>query len=89
MQKDREFFHLVNRAIFVNPFSDERIDLDKKIVQLSDNRHSKDRVDRITQEVVNKIEAMKRGGKLTIGDFANDDKLLKLISDALIERAHF
>ena len=74
--KEREFFSLVNRAIFSNPFSDERAEIDVKIAGLSPGVSREDPLNKAIAEVKASVERLEEEGKGTINLFSGDDRTL-------------
>ncbi|MCP4353907.1 MAG: sigma-54-dependent Fis family transcriptional regulator [Desulfobacterales bacterium] len=73
---DREFFSLVREATFVNPFSDERVELDLKIGGLSSNLPTPERIAILTGEVHNRVKNLEKNGRVTITQFSGEDRSL-------------
>ncbi len=71
--KERNFFSLVSRTAFTNPFSDERKHLDLEIAALPPEASSgKDR-ERVIQTVSREMEPFERQGRANIKLFSGDD----------------
>jgi hypothetical protein len=68
---DREFFELVSRAAFVNPFSDERDALDRRIAQAEGD--DPDLLARLLARVEARLRALEAEGPLSSEAFAADD----------------
>ncbi|MGA1791251.1 MAG: sigma-54-dependent transcriptional regulator [bacterium] len=75
-QEEREFFSLVNRAVFANPFSDERVALDLEIARLSPHVSGQDRVAKTIEEVASRIRRIEREAKIDIHRFTGDDRAI-------------
>lgn len=75
-QEEREFFSLVNRAVFANPFSDERVALDLEIARLSPNVSQWDRVAKTIEEVASRIKRIEREAKIDIHRFTGQDRTI-------------
>ena len=69
--KEREFFELVSRAAFVNPFSDERDALDVRIAQTEGD--DPDLIVRLIHRVETRLSALEAKGDLAPEAFAWDD----------------
>ncbi len=69
--EDREFFQLVSRAAYVNPFSDERDALDHAIAETEGNDPSL--VDRLVARVEQRLLALDQRGELDPDAFAHRD----------------
>lgn len=76
--EERNFLSLVNRAIFVNPFSDERIEVDLKIARLSKAVSAEERVNKMMEEVIKRIKNIESEseGEVNIHHFSGEDHLL-------------
>ncbi|HJL16952.1 MAG TPA: sigma 54-interacting transcriptional regulator [Sandaracinaceae bacterium LLY-WYZ-13_1] len=68
---DREFFELVSRAAFVNPFSDERDALDQRIAQTEGD--DPDLLARLIHRVEERLSALEARGELGADVFAPGD----------------
>lgn len=71
--EEREFFSLVNKAAFSNPFSDERARLDSEIskVPVADSRES--RIKGVMETLYRKLHLLDREGPVKLGDFVETD----------------
>lgn len=73
---DREFFHLVSRAGFTNPFSDQRLEIDRAISRNeSGTTWSEVRPEAIS-EVSKRIAELDGGKTVCIDDFQSTDRQL-------------
>ena len=68
---DREFFAIVARAVFLNPFSDERAEADALIAGRSGGT-----VSQADRHVADRLQALERDGMGRIDAFAGDDRRL-------------
>ena len=73
---DRKFFSLVSRAIFANPFSDERIALDLEIAEIQSPVGRFERVDRVIETVNQRIQSLEDRRDFKFIDLPDDDRLL-------------
>jgi DNA-binding NtrC family response regulator len=80
--QDRRFFERVNQAVFANPFSDERIQIELVISGLPEGNPKTERVLKTTQRVSQKIREFERSGKQKMQDFRPEDR--KLIKYAFL-----
>lgn len=71
--KERKFFSLVTRAVFANPFSDERNRFDLEISGLSPDTASPEILDKVFQAVDREIKALEKKGQADINSFSGDD----------------
>lgn len=81
--EDREFFELVSRASYANPFSGERDALDSQIAQTEGD--DPDLIHRLLSRVEERLVALKERGELDPGAFAFED--WKLVEDAVLFEA--
>ncbi|MHC4122569.1 MAG: sigma-54-dependent transcriptional regulator [Planctomycetota bacterium] len=73
---DREFFSLVSKAAFANPFSEKRAELDRKISGDSRSAPWRDIVPEAVREVNKRIEKLDTDGSVKIQDFKQADREL-------------
>ena len=73
---DKEFFSLVFQATFVNPFSEQRVEIDRKISGDSRSTSWRDVVVEAVREVEKRIEKLDEGSPITIQDFKQADREL-------------
>lgn len=71
---DREFFSLVSKVVFVNPFSEQRAQLDRKISGTSLKGPWQDILGEAIREVFKKIEYLDRDSPAKIQDFKQADR---------------
>lgn len=74
--EDRDFFSLVRKATFANPFSDERVQIDLSISGLPAETPAPDRVAAITREVHGRIARLESRGRIGLDDFEKRDRQL-------------
>lgn len=72
-EKERRFFSLVMRAVFANPFSEERDRIDLEICGLAPGTVSADILDRVCNAVDQEIKALERQSRANINSFSGDD----------------
>ncbi len=70
-QEDREFFALVSRAAFVNPFSEERDELDARIAEAEGP--SPDLIARLLARLEGRLGALEERGELMAAHFVAED----------------
>ena len=73
---DKEFFSLVFQATFVNPFSEQRVEIDRKISGDSRSASWRDVVLEAVREVEKRIAKLDEGSPVTIEDFKQGDREL-------------
>ncbi|MBW1940314.1 MAG: sigma-54-dependent Fis family transcriptional regulator [Deltaproteobacteria bacterium] len=78
----REFFSLVNEAVFANPFSDRRVEIDLKIAGLFPHVSRLKRVAKTIEEVKAGIKNLEQQDKADINLFTGKDR--SLIKNAFI-----
>ena len=74
--EDREFFVLVKEAIFANPFSDERIEIDLKITGLSPGVERRERVYKTLETVNKRLQKFSDEGRASLKYFEGNDREL-------------
>ncbi len=72
--RDREFFRLVSRAAFSNPFGRERDDLDRELAELPGG--SSDLIERVTVRVATRLNALEQRGRIDLCEYGPGDALL-------------
>ncbi|MDD5484333.1 MAG: sigma 54-interacting transcriptional regulator [Kiritimatiellae bacterium] len=73
--EDRSFFRLVSGAAFSNPFSDERKEMDLKIIGCADRKLSHDRVLKMMMETVAaRVAKLEAAGLGDVRRFADEDR---------------
>ncbi|MFZ5570423.1 MAG: sigma-54-dependent transcriptional regulator [Thermodesulfobacteriota bacterium] len=70
---EREFFSLVSRAMFVNPFSEERSDLDRKIAGQYPQADRSEIIARAVEEVARRIEILEQEKRSDLHFYAAED----------------
>jgi DNA-binding NtrC family response regulator len=73
---DKEFFMLVWKAVFTNPFSEERAELDKKISGADRPAQRRGIVPEAMQEITRRIGILDQGKAVKIQDFQKSDQEL-------------
>lgn len=73
---DREFFTLVSRATFTNPFSDQRVEIDRRISRSKPDAAWVEVKPEAVHEVANRIAKLDANGTVTINDFPEADRRL-------------
>jgi len=79
---DRAFFHLVNEVAFVNPFSDEREELDRRLAGISGGISAAEVAELAVAKVLKKVAELEAKGKADHRLFSTDDG--KLVRNALL-----
>ena len=79
---DREFFSLVSTAAFTNPFSEQRVQLDRKISGSTRTAPWRDIVPEAIREVSRRIKKLDKGQPAKIQDFKQADH--NLIENVLL-----
>jgi DNA-binding NtrC family response regulator len=80
--QDREFFSLVSKAAFTNPFSRDRIEVDRVIIRDTTDRPWAAIRPETIREVTQRIAALDRQKPVTIRDYKKDDS--RLIENAFL-----
>jgi transcriptional regulator with AAA-type ATPase domain len=70
--QDREFFQWVSNAAFVNPFSEERYDLDMKIA--GQFRNEAERAEFLTRAVSDRVQKMEGQGHATLRRYTGGER---------------
>jgi len=71
---DREFFSDVARAVFTNPFSNERAEIDAKIGGGSPREDQDDRLIRVTRRVAERISQLDADGDACLNHYSGEDR---------------
>ena len=71
---DREFFDLVARASFANPFSAARAEVDRQIADLTGVQQREAQVDAVATRVFAKIKELEERGAADLNRHAGDDR---------------
>jgi hypothetical protein len=71
---EREFFTRVNRAVLANPFSDERMEIDRKISGLFPENSREEVIDEAIREVERRMDLLDKNGKGDIRSYDRDDR---------------
>ena len=74
--EERSFFTLVNRAVFANPFTDERAELDLKIAGASSAPSETERINMALEAISRKLAAFGREGRADINCYSGKDRIL-------------
>ncbi|HEU0265984.1 MAG TPA: sigma-54-dependent Fis family transcriptional regulator, partial [Geobacterales bacterium] len=74
--EDRQFFTIVARAAFCNPFGDERRQLDQQIVGKSPGQSDSDLVPMVVDRVAERLEKLQRGSGADIRHYRGSDRQL-------------
>lgn len=72
--QNKEFFTLVSRATFTNPFSDQRVEIDRRISRAKPDAAWVEVKPEAVQEVVKRIAKLDANGPVTINDFPETDR---------------
>ena len=75
-QQDKEFFALVSSATFANPFSDKRLEIDRKISRSRPDASWVEVRPEAIEEVSKRIAKLDSEGTVTINDFQKADQQL-------------
>lgn len=79
---ERRFFALVNRAVFANPFSDERAALDREIAGVETGVSADVALNRSLREIFRRIGKLDSDGRCDIHRFTGKDR--ELIENSLL-----
>jgi len=74
--EEREFFSLVSRAVFTNPFTDDRVALDLKITGLPSHVTEGKRIEKLREVVAARVAQLEAKDRAEISRFAGHDLLL-------------
>ena len=75
-EQEREFFALVNQAVFANPFSDERVEIDLKIAGLFPGVPERERIEKAIGKIAESIEHLEKEGRDNINQYGGRDRRL-------------
>ncbi len=71
---DREFWELIARAAFCNPFSDERAELDQRFIGSAADPYSAARVERLRQVISERVRKLEAAGLADVRRFAGTER---------------
>jgi len=74
--QERDFFRMVNQAVFANPFSDERVRIDAMIAQSGPAADSSEIVELSQKAISRSVEKLTRQKKADIGRYRGQDRIL-------------
>ena len=74
--KERDFFSLVHRAVYANPFSETRDELDLKISGLQPTVPESERIEKAIHEVAKWVQRLERQGRANINHYSGQDRAL-------------
>jgi DNA-binding NtrC family response regulator len=74
--QEREFFALVNQAVFANPFGDERVEIDLKIAGLFPGVPERERIDKAIAKIAMTMERFEKEGRDNINHYSGKDRRL-------------
>ncbi|UCG10995.1 MAG: sigma-54-dependent Fis family transcriptional regulator [Deltaproteobacteria bacterium] len=74
--EEREFFSMVSQAVFTNPFTDERVNLDAKITGMPSKVTELARIEKLREVVGKKVQQLETEGRGNINLFSGHDRLL-------------
>jgi len=74
--EEREFFSRVSRAVFTNPFTEERVQLDMQIAEVSGRLSEDERIARANARITTRIEQLEKNGRADIRQYRGGDRLL-------------
>ena len=72
--EERSFFSLVNQAVLANPFSDHRIDIDRKIGGLFPDTPRYDALVKAIHDVGSRVTALEKEGRGNISYYSGKDR---------------
>ncbi|HBG28186.1 MAG: Fis family transcriptional regulator [Planctomycetes bacterium GWF2_41_51] len=73
---DRAFFLLVSNAVFANPFSLKREEIDKKIAASSENQSFKELIAQASAQISKRLQQLDINGTIKINDFRESDRYI-------------
>jgi len=71
---DREFFALVTQAAFMNPFTDQRAEVDRRILGVSSNLSPGNRIAQVMEAVAGRVQALERGKIADLRGYSKEDQ---------------
>jgi len=74
--QESEFFSLVHQAAFLNPFSEERADLDRKISGGSPSLPEDEVIDAVLARLAEQVGELERSGRADLARFSGKDKIV-------------
>jgi len=79
-EEERALFTLVNRAVFANPFTDARAELDLKIAGVPSAASEIKRIGLALERIARKVAVFEREGRADINCYTGKDRILAEIS---------
>lgn len=73
-KSDREFFTLIRRAAFTNPFSEERNEVDRVIAGTRDSSLIHDTLEKVIHSLSDRLKKLERSNHATINAFSGEDR---------------
>ncbi len=73
---EREFFSLVNQAVFANPFGNERVEIDLKIAGLSPGVPERERIEKAISNIAATMDRFAKKGRDNITQYSGQDRRL-------------
>ncbi len=73
---EREFFSLVNQAVFANPFGDERVEIDLKIAGLPSGVSERERIEKPISNIAATMDRFEKEGRDHITQYSGKDRRL-------------
>ena len=74
--EEREFFSLVNQAVFANPFGDERMEIDLKIAGLPSGVPERERIEKAIRNITATMDRFEKEGRDNINHYSGKDRRL-------------
>ena len=69
---DREFFDIASRAVFSNPFGEERLELNRRMAGDVDGLSRREIMDRSIQKVIEKVRALEKAGRADLRQYSGE-----------------
>lgn len=71
---DREFWERIARAAFCNPFSHERVELDRRMVGKVSDPYSAELVEKLRTAILERVRKLESGGVADVRRYAGDER---------------
>jgi hypothetical protein len=84
--EERDFFTLVSRAAFANPFSEERSEIDLQISGMYASDSEEERIQKALHEVSNRISRLEQDDMADINCYSDDDR--NMIEKVFLSKIH-
>lgn len=78
--EEKKFFTLIAEAVFANPFSDERLEIDRRILGGSEDRARVDRVRLLREKIAAQLSLLEKEGRCRLDDYSGQDREILMVA---------